>query len=108
MKAKKIIALVLTAAILVTAFSFVASAINPEDCSHDCSVKVVTVEPTCTTEGQARYHCSICGEDEGITYYLNTIHEGIEYDVENDNDNNNYYTATTPATCVDEGLIDYY
>ncbi|MBQ7581092.1 MAG: hypothetical protein IJU39_07295 [Clostridia bacterium] len=98
---KRIIAIILTVAVLIPGSMIIANA----TCDHDYSVKRTIVQPGCTTQGIVHYYCSLCDEDEGIDYYTNTIHENIENGTDTAD---SYVVVIKEATCTTDGKIELY
>ncbi len=95
---KKILAIVLMAAVLVCpAFASGAAAAttataSQADCNHAFSVEI-TKEATCTEKGLLTYTCSLCG----LTYTVETVPTG----------EHSYVASVKDATCTEDGAITY-
>ncbi|MBQ9551870.1 MAG: hypothetical protein IJU96_03815 [Clostridia bacterium] len=98
-KLTKALAVLLAFALLIPGSALFASA----ECDHDYSVRKVITPATCDAEGLVHYFCSKCGDDEGLDYYTNTIHEDIQDDWNDHEINENAYWDYDYPTCTDWG-----
>ena len=71
-----------------------ANSLKQKICEHEFGKSEIVVEATCTTKGQAKKICSICGYEE--LEETTTTHKNLVYD------------DGFPATCEEEGLTYGY
>ena len=72
----------------------IVNSLKQKICEHEFGKSVIVVEATCTTKGQAKKICSICGYEE--LEETTTTHKNLVYD------------DGFPATCEEEGLTYGY
>ena len=89
---KRIISLFLTVLMVLTSVPFTAFSVD--GCAHEWDAGTVSVEATCTQDGQATYTCGLCNETKTETV------PALEHDFDETIEEN---VTTAPATCTEDG-----